>query len=280
MHTQNQNKPYINHIDVDKLFSDSNNALLKKLPTWIISLIKAIIHQKDLNDYLNKFDGLQGLEFLNAVIKDFNINLIIEGEENLPENGKCFFVANHPFGIIDGLIITRTVCSKYKNFKSIGNDAFMLVPNLRPHIASVNVYGKSSRDEITKLNELYNSDIPITHFPAGEVSRIYNGKISDCKWQKSFIGKAYTCKRDIVPMHFSGSNSFLFYSIYLLRRIFMIKLNIELILLPREMLKKRNKTVRVKILKPISWEQMKNANQFEMAQRIKKYVFNEGETFN
>lgn len=280
MQARNQDRPYIKYIDIEKELRNSNSATLKKLPGWIITLLKVIIHQKEMNDYLNKFEGYEDVEFLDAVLNEFNITLQIEGEENLPENGKCFFVANHPFGVIDGLVITRIVCSKYKDFKSIGNDAFLLIPNLRSHIAKVNVYGKSSKEEITQLNEVYNSDIPITHFPAGEVSRIYHGKISDCSWQKSFIGKSFSCQRDIVPIHFSGRNSVLFYSVYLFRKIFHIKLNIELILLPSEMLKKRNKTIRVKILRPIFWKTMEKVNQIEMAQKVKEYIYEERNNFN
>jgi len=60
------------------------------------------------------------------------------------ENGKCFFVANHPFGILDGLILTYTVSQKYGTLKAIANDSFAFVPQLRPFVAAVNVFGKSS----------------------------------------------------------------------------------------------------------------------------------------
>lgn len=279
MQTQNQNKPYIKYIDIDTQIRESGSAFFKKIPNWVISILRKIIRQKEINYYLNKYEGYEGIDFLNAMLTDFNIDLQLQGEENLPETGKCLFVANHPFGVVDGLILTRIVCSKYKDFKSIGNDAFLLVPNLKPHIINVNVYGKSSREEILKLNEIYDSDMPITHFPAGEVSRIYHGKISDCDWQKSFIGKSFSCKRDIVPIHFSGRNSVLFYSIFILRRMFGIKLNIELMLLPREMLKKRNKTIRVKILKPIPWQIMEKVQQHSMAQKVKNYLYEERNIF-
>jgi putative hemolysin len=188
-------------------------------------------------------------------------------------------VSNHPFGVIDGLILTHTIISKYNDFRAIGNDAFLLIPNLRPYITKVNVYGKSSREEINQLNSLYESDLAITNFPAGEVSRIYHWKISDCNWQKSFIGKSLSSRRDIVPIHFKGRNSILFYTIFILRRMFGIKLNIELMLLPREMLKKRNKKVTVKILKPIGWKLLEKAPPYEMAQKIKNYVYTEKYNF-
>jgi putative hemolysin len=267
-------KSYKKYIDIESELRGRGGSL-SKMPKWIIRILERIICQKKMNDYLNQFEGLEDNDFLEAVLKEFKIKLDIEGRENLPESGRCFFVSNHPFGIVDGLILTWLVCSKYKDFKSVGNDAFLLLPNLSPHIAKVNVYGKSSREEITKLNEIYNSDVPITHFPAGEVSRIYHGKICDSLWQKSFIGKSFSCKRDIVPFHVYGRNSILFYTIFILRKLFFIKLNIELILLPHEMLNKRNKKIRVKILKPIPWHMMEKVSHYEAAQKVRKYIYNE-----
>jgi putative hemolysin len=114
----------------------------------------------------------------------------------------------------------------------------------------------------------------ITHFPAGEVSRRYNGKIQDCAWQKSFITKAISCQRDIVPFYFHGRNSRLFYGINLVRRALGIKTNIELMLLPREMFLKRNTTLRFTIGKPIPWQKFdRSKSHIQWAQKVREHVY-------
>jgi len=265
---------YIKYIDIAKIIKESNSNVLKKLPLFVVQLVAKIIKQNEMNRLLNKYSKYEGVSFLPKIIEEFNLTLQIEGEENLPENGKCFFAANHPFGVIDGLIITHIVSSKYGTLKAIGNDAFMFLPQLRPLIAAVNVYGQSSKEYVKALDTVYNSDIPITHFPAGEVSRKYNGKIQDTKWQKSFITKSIVSKRDIVPIHFFGRNSRLFYFINSIRQILGIKLNIELMLLPREMFRKRNKTIQVAIGKPISYKSFNDSlthNEWAQEIRLKAY---------
>jgi putative hemolysin len=265
------------YIDIEKIISESDAGVLNKLPKFIIKLIARIIRQNEMNRILTKYEDFTGVDFLPKMIEEFNLTLEIEGKENLPENGKCFFASNHPFGILDGLIITLTVSGKYDAVKAIGNDAFMFLPQLRPLIATVNVFGRSSKEYIKALDEVYNSEVPITHFPAGEVSRRYNGKIQDAKWQKSFITKAISCKRDIVPFYFEGKNSGLFYLIFILRKIFGIKLNIELLLLPREMFKKRNKTIKLIIGKPIPYSMFdKSFSHNEWAQKVRSLVFDLG----
>jgi putative hemolysin len=227
-----------------------------------------------MNRILEKYKDTEGFTFLERMLEEFNISLEVEGKENLPETSRCIFAANHPFGVIDGLIITHTVSGKYGTLKAIGNDAFMFVPPLKPFIFSVNVYGIKTKERIAALDELYASNTAITHFPAGEVSRIYNGKVQDCAWQKSFVSKAITHKRDIVPIHFIGKNSRLFYFVSRVRKLFGIKLSLELILLPHEMFNKKGITIKVIIGKPIAYEILdKSRTHQEWAARIREFTY-------
>lgn len=267
----------IKYIDLNKIISDGDSGFLKKLPKFVIKLIEKIIQQDEMNRVLNKYSENTGIDFLPKIIEEFNLELEIEGKENLPENGKCFFASNHPFGVIDGLVLTRIVSDKYGPLKAIGNDAFVFLPQLRPLIATVNVFGQSSKEYVKALDETFKSDIPITHFPAGEVSRRYKWKVEDTEWQKSFISKSISSERDIVPFYFYGKNSHLFYFIHRLRRIFGIKLFIELILLPREMFKKRNKKIKVRIGKPISYKIFdKSLSHKDWAKKVRSMVYDLG----
>lgn len=262
------------YIDIAASVREGNSGFLKKLPSFLIRWIEKIVWQDELNEVLEKYKDCAGADFHRSIIKEFNLTIEVEGLENLPDNGRCFFFANHPFGIIDGLCLTKTVIEKYGTFKAIGNESFVYIPNLRPYIALVNPFGMSPKTYVTELEKVYQSDVPITHFPAGEVSRRYSGKIQDCPWQKSFISRAITCQRDIVPFYFHGRNTRLFYGINLVRRALGIKMNIELILLPREMFLKRNQTIRFKIGKPISWKTFdRSRTHMQWAQQVRDHVY-------
>lgn len=270
-----QNSNEIKYINVEKTIKESNSKLLTKLPGFIVKLIVRIIKQKEINRFLNKHSNSIGRDFLIKIIEEYKIKIEVEGKENLPENGKCIFVANHPFGLIDGLVLTYIVSEKYGSLKAIANDAFMLIPQLHPFIAAVNVFEGSSKEYLKALDEIYYTEVPITHFPAGEVSRLYKGKVQDTKWQKSFITKSISSNRDIVPIYFHGRNSNLFYTIFILRRLFGINVNLELILLPREFFKKRNKTIKVKIGKPIPYQTFdKSLSYWDWAQDVRNRLYN------
>lgn len=263
------------YISIRKNINESNSKLLKRMPFFVVWLIKCIIRQNEMNRILNKYAVYEGVDFLPRIIEELNLKVIIEGIENLPENGKCFFVANHPFGLVDGLILTNTVARKYGHFKAIGNEVFALIPHLNPVVAAVSVFGLNTRKYLLELEKVYASDFPITHFPAGLVSRLKNGRIKDSNWQKSFITKAVEHQRNIVPIYFYGRNSRLFYSIYVIRKALGMKATLELILLPHEIFNKRNKTIRVKIGSPISYQTFDNTKTHtEWAQFVKEQVYN------
>jgi putative hemolysin len=268
---------FIKYIDIENSVKESNSKTVANLPRFVIKWLIKILRQDQLNRILNTYVDCEGVDFHRKIVEEFNLTLEIEGLENLPEKGRCFFASNHPFGVIDGLVLTKIVGEKYGDFRAIGNDAFMFVPNLRPYIAMVNVYGRSSKENIAALQKIYDSDMPITHFPAGEVSRLYGGKVQDCKWQKSFISKSISSKRDIVPFYFFGRNSWLFHTVSILRRMLFIKANLELILLSSEMFKKKNATIRVRIGKPISYQKFDNSlTHQQWAQFVRNHIYSLG----
>jgi putative hemolysin len=263
------------YINIHKLIKASDSKFLKRLPDFAIYLVKLIIRQNEINRILSVYANFEGVDFLPKIIDELNIKVEIVGKENLPENGRCFFVANHPFGFVDGLILTNTVGEKYGDFRAIGNNVFMLIPHLKGNIAAVNVFGTNSREYILELERVFNSDIPITHFPAGLVSRIKKGKVEDSDWQKGFIKKAVAYQRNVVPFYFYGRNSLLFYFIYIARKTFGISKTLELVLLPHELFNKRNKTIRVKIGKPISYSTFDmSRSHYDWTQFVKKQVYN------
>ncbi|MGQ9620363.1 MAG: glycerol acyltransferase, partial [Bacteroidales bacterium] len=100
------------------------------------------------------------------------------------------------------------------------------------------------------------------------------GVISDIVWQKSFITTALQYKRDIIPVHISGRNSNLFYNVANFRKFLGIKMYIETILLPREMMHQRNSTVTLTIGRVIPWHSITpEKTHAEWAQEIRKTVY-------
>ena len=261
-------------IDIKNIIKSGRSIRLIKMPNFVYTIIEKIIKQDEVNRTLNKYSDYEVFDFVDKLLEHLNLKVEIEGLENLPDNGKCFFVGNHVYGFIDGLIILKIVGGKYGDLKFIGNEVFLLIPNLVPMVVAVNMFNKSPKEYLLALNEVYKSDIPITHFPNGLVSRIHKGKVKDKYWKKSFIAKAVSCERNVVPIRFYGRNSNFFYTFYRIRRFLRIKTELETLLLPREFFNKRNKTIKVKIGKMISYEMFDKSKSYsDWAQEIKEHVY-------
>ena len=91
-------------------------------------------------------------------------------------------------------------------------------------------------------------------FRPAYVHRKKRGVIRDLIWHKSFITKAVQYKRDVIPAFFSGRNSNFFYTLANLRKFFGIKANIEMLYLPDEMFRQRDKEIILIFGKRIPWQ--------------------------
>ena len=261
-------------IDIGNVFRNSNSRLLKSFPGFIIKATEKLIHQDEMNTTWFINHDKTGAPFVNAVLKEWNVKVNVTGSENVPPSGRFIFVANHSVGGMDSLSFLSMINSFFPDVISPSNELFNYIPNLQPIILGINVFGKNTRETTEKLNNLFESNTQVMIFPSGEVSRRRNEVISDPIWQKTFITKAIQYKKDIIPVHISGRNSNLFYFIANLRKLLGIKMYIETILLPHEMMKQRNSPVTLTIGKVIPYQTFTNKmTHQEWAQYVKETVY-------
>jgi putative hemolysin len=261
-------------IDVEKAIRSSKSKFVSSLPMFIIRGIMKLVCQDEMNAIIYKFRDNSGVPFVNDVLNEWNMNIVIKGEHNVPAKGRFVFVANHPLGGLDALAFLSTIYHFFPNVISPSNQLFNAIPNLKPAILGVNVFGSNTKKTVEKFNQLFESDSQIMIFPAGLVSRRKKNVILDSVWHKTFINKTVQFNRDIIPVHISGRNSNLFYFIANLRKLLRIKISIEIILLPREMLRQRNSTITLTIGEAIRSHAMKDGmSHSEWSRKVKAIVY-------
>lgn len=240
-------------VDVDEIIKQKNPQLYRKLPKFFINMLKKIIHQEEINDFLRISSGKTGLDFIDATLKFMDVKYEFYNFKHIPENGRYVFASNHPLGGLESLVLMDIISQKFEKFVFVVNDILMALRPLNELFLPVNKHGAQSKTSISKLNSAFSSDYQILFFPAGLVSRRRWFKIRDLKWQKTFVAKAVEYKRDIVPVYIEGKNSNFFYTLANLRKFLGIKANIEMLFLPHEMFKQRGKTVRLIFGEPIPY---------------------------
>jgi putative hemolysin len=154
------------------------------------------------------------------------------------------------------------------------NDLLMKLPGLAPLCIPINKTGKQSRNFPAMVEAGFNSDFHMLMFPAGLCSRKTNGVIRDLPWKKTFISKSVQTQRDVVPIHFGGSNSEKFYRIANLCKTLGLKVNLAMLFLVDEMYKNVHKSFRVSIGKPIPWQTFdKSKTPAQWAQYVQDIVY-------
>jgi putative hemolysin len=269
---QEARTPY--RIDVDSIFRNKNPYLYKLIPGFILGYIKRTIHQEDINEALRKHKDSYGLDFVANILDLFGITYSVSGEENIPREGRYIFVSNHPLGGIDGMIFMDLIGKYHRNVKFIVNDLLLNLKNLEPIFIPINKHGRQSADYVRRIEEVYMSDDQVLYFPAGLCSRKRGGEITDLEWKKNFIKKAIDHKRDIVPVHFEGSNSPFFYNLANLRQRVGINANIEMFYLPDEMFRQKNQKIHVTVGKSIPWSRFdKSETHARWAEYVRNIVY-------
>ena len=261
-------------IDVDKVLRTRLPRHYRYIPRFAVRWLERTICQDQLNAILLKMAGKNSVDAASAALTEMGITIDEKGLEQLPE-GRYMFVSNHPLGGLDGLALISLIGNRYeRHIKFLVNDLLMAVEPLRGVFLPVNKYGSQSRAAASQIEEALQSDNQFITFPAGLCSRMQpNGTIADLPWQKAAVNHAVNYQRDIVPIYFDACNSKFFYRFAKWRKKLGIKFNIELIFLPKEMIKQCGSTLHVIIGEPIPWTSLDARAPKKEAARLRDIVY-------
>lgn len=265
-------------IDVGEILRSKMGAKARFVPSPLVSWLKRIAHQDEVNKFLWDNRELVGTPWLEECVRYLDMTLEVEGEENLPpkDDGKLYtFVSNHPLGGIDGVALGSIIGRKYDDkFRYLVNDLLMNLPGLAPLCIPINKTGNQSRNFPAMVETGFKSDNHMLMFPAGLCSRRKKGIVRDLTWKKTFISKSVEYHRDVVPIHFGGQNSDFFYRLANFSDSYLKKVNVAMLFLVDEMYKNVHKKFRVKFGKPIPWQTFdKSKSPMEWAKFVYDRVY-------
>lgn len=267
--TDKQFKPIV----IKDLVREKNPKLAARLPWFVYSIINRLIHIREINDILKNHCNLRGIGFIATIFKQFKIEFVFNGVENLPKEGRFIFASNHPLGGFDGLLLLYGVDKYVGKSLFLVRDELTKIPQFAELFIPINKHG-GQRKSAALINEAYESDNQILIFPSGMASRKINGIITDLPWNKHFIQKSIEHQRDVIPVHIEGRNSSFFYWLANFRKKIGIKFNIEMFLLADEMFKQQGKTFASTFGKPLPWQHFDHSKTAtDWASEVRKNVY-------
>jgi putative hemolysin len=246
----------------DLLFSyaDENTPGLKRR---VIRTVERLTGQPELKRiYIeNRRHPLAGESFWSAAVRRLRLDVRHDAARlaALPKTGPLVIVANHPYGVLDGLVIAWLAERIRPDFKILTHAALLRAPEAAPSLLAVDFSGTpgaiatnlasraAARDHLARGG-------CIIVFPAGGVStspdRLGRKPAQDAEWQPFTAQLIERARADVAPMLFEGQNS----------RVFQIashfSLTLRLALIFHEVRSRIGATLNVAIGAPLSWDEL------------------------
>lgn len=233
-----------------------------------------------LSERYARHEDLTGPEFVSAFLKDLDLRYEVQGLEHLQQvlDGPFITVSNHPYGGLDGLVLIDLFGHIREDYKVMANKFLMSVKTIKGSFISVvpktnatNGVARESIDGVKKAFEHIKDGHPLGLFPSGAVSdfSFKDFSLRDRDWQASATRLIQKMKVSVVPVRFFDKNSSFFYFLGL------VNWKIRTLRLPREVLNKEGKTIRLGIGPVISVEeQCQYAQNEEFGKMLRDSVYN------
>lgn len=240
-------------------YANENDRRLKR---WFIRSIEGLsgrnryakLYTKWRNDTVGKSDRIFG-EMLQLI----DVKMRVQGEwppRNLPD-GPVVIVANHPFGIGDGIAVLSLAEQLGRPFRVLINNELLKVPEMAPYSLPISfeetkealALNMQTRNEAVKLLK---EGVTVVVFPAGGVATAKKafGKAEDLPWKMFPAKLIQAAKASVIPIYFEGQNGPLF---HIASRM---SLTLRLSLLVREFRRLSGTTISSRIGRMIAWDEL------------------------
>ena len=231
-----------------------------------------------LNKVYNQIGDKKGLDFIEELVKILKINSVFDEDEllkRIPKSGSSIVVCNHPFGGLESILLIRMLCRVRTDFKIVSTELLQKIDPISEYFLEEDILTKKNEKKPTtsgmeKASSYLASGGLICMFPAGEVSQFDSARVlSDKQWQYNTLKFIKQQRVPIIPIHFQGNNSKLFYLMG------SIHSSLKTVKLPTEILYKHKKPIKIRIGNAVSileQDKFSDIHQYGRYLRAKTYL--------
>ena len=191
--------------------------------------------------------------FFKLACKYLSLNYDLTGLENIPKEGPCVIVSNHPHGMSDGLMFGDIAMKVRSDIRIVVNEFLQCVRGMVPYEIMVDVYGgeAAKRANMAGMREILRwlkGGHCILVFPSGSAAT-YSHKdrrVIDDPWQTNIASLIRKTGATVVPMHISGRTGIFFQILSIINK------GVRANFLAREILRDGRMRHTIRLGKPIS----------------------------
>lgn len=208
-------------------------------------------------------DGLDRQHYLNvweAALGALQVRLEYDAERlaAIPRNGPLIFIANHPYGVLDGLALCYLASlTRDRDFRIMLISALSREERIADYVLPIDFSGTEEANRMNiatkhKAAELLRNGGALIIFPGGGISTAQGlfGQVIDLDWKLFTAKLIQTTRCTVVPILFHGQNGRLF------QVVSQFSLTVRLALIIRELNKQVAHPLKISIGAPIPYKEM------------------------
>lgn len=211
---------------------------------------------------------------LEALLTELRVRTEVAPDDlaRIPAQGPVLVVANHPFGILDGVALGATLLRIRSDVKIVTNYLLQRIPELEQNCIFVDPFNrKNSRQSNTSgmkraIAHLRSGGM-VAVFPAGEVShwQPQHGEVTDPEWSQTVARLVRMTGATALPVMFLGRNSLPYHALGMIHPV------LRTLQLPQQFVNKAGHTIELRIGDPISAERINRITDDDAATRYLRW---------
>ena len=234
--------------------------------TWLVrhfvSSIEILLGRNKIEAVYNnlKDEQFNLTTFFSSALKETKITAKYDLEklQAVPKTGPLMFVANHPFGVIDGIVLCDMALRVRGDLRIMLHSLLCQDSQLAQFFLPID-FQETKQALKTNIRskqlalEFLSQDIPVLIFPSGMVStadKFGFGTVRDAPWTTFAAKIIREARATVVPIFFHGQNSRKFHVASHIGEPF------RMAMLVHEAINKFGKTVEIEIGEPLTWERL------------------------
>ena len=234
--------------------------------TWLVrhfvSSIEILLGRNKIEAVYNnlKDEQFNLTTFFSSALKETEITAKYDLEklQAVPKTGPLMFVANHPFGVVDGIVLCDMALRVRGDLRIMLHSLLCQDSQLAQFFLPID-FQETKQALKTNIRskqlalEFLSQDIPVLIFPSGMVStadKFGFGTVRDAPWTTFAAKIIREARATVVPIFFHGQNSRKFHVASHIGEPF------RMAMLVHEAINKFGKTVEIEIGEPLTWERL------------------------
>ena len=234
--------------------------------TWLVrhfvSSIEILFGRNKIEAVYNnlKDEQFNLTTFFSSALKETKITAKYDLEklQAVPKTGPLMFVANHPFGVVDGIVLCDLALRVRGDLRIMLHSLLCQDSQLAQFFLPIDFQEtkKALKTNIRSKQlalEFLSQDVPVLIFPSGMVStadKFGFGTVRDAPWTTFAAKIIREARATVVPIFFHGQNSRKFHVASHIGEPF------RMAMLVHEAINKFGKTVEIEIGEPLTWERL------------------------